>query len=192
MKIAIQLVLLAIAAVLAYLIYDGIQNKIEFQKEAESRREVVQARLLNVVEAQKEFKTEKGRYANSFNELIGFLKNDSLTIVKAIGSVPDTLTEAEAVKRGIVIRDTALVPALTIFPEGFAIDSLRFVPFSGGSEFKIKADVIEKNKVNVNVFETYTTLGEVYKGLNTKSENVDLEDRLQVGSLSEPITTGNW
>ncbi|MEQ8910598.1 MAG: hypothetical protein RIC95_15485 [Vicingaceae bacterium] len=192
MKIAIQLVLLAIAAVLSYLIYDGIQNKIEFQKEAESRREIVQERLLNVVEAQKEFKTEKGRYANSFNELIGFLESDSLTIVKAIGSVPDTMTEVEAVKQGIVIRDTALVPASTIFPEGFAFDSLRYVPFSGGSEFKIKADVIEKNKVNVNVFETYTTLGEVYKGLNTKSENVDLDDRLQVGSLTEPITSGNW
>lgn len=192
MKIVIQLVLLAIACVLGYLIYDGIQSKIEFKEEAQSRENVVHTRLENIAEAQKQFKAEKGRYAGSFSELLNFLNNDSLTIVKAIGNVPDTLTEAEAVAQGIVIRDTSLVPASTIFPEGFAIDSLPFVPFSKGATFEMKADIIEKNKVNVNVFEAYTTLEEVYTGLKTKSENVDLEDRVQIGSLTEPITTGNW
>jgi chromosome segregation ATPase len=178
--------------VLAYLIYDGIQSKIEFKKEAKSREEVVHKRLENIAEAQKEFKNEKGRFANNFNELLHFLNHDSLTIVKAIGNVPDTLTEVEAVERGIVIRDTLLVPASTIFPKELAIDSLPIVPFSKGSEFKMKADVIEKNKVNVNVFEAYTTFEEVYTGLKTKSENVDLDARIQIGSLTEPITTGNW
>ncbi len=192
MKIVIQLALVAVSAVLAYFIYDGIQNKIAFKEEAKSRQEVVHERLEYVVDAQKEFKNENGRYAGSFAELFNFLNNDSLTIVKAIGNVPDTLTEAEAVAQGIVIRDTLLVPARTIFEEDFAVDSLKIVPFSNGSEFKMKADVIEKNKVNVNVFEVYTTYGEIYKGLSTKSENVDLDARIQVGSLTEPITTGNW
>lgn len=192
MKIAIQLVLLAIAGVLAYYIYAGIQAKIEFRDKAQARREVVQERLLNVVTAQKEFKSEKGRYAANFNELLHFLKNDSLTIIKAIGNVPDSLTEAEAVERGIVIRDTSLVPASSIFAEGFAIDSLKIIPFSGGNMFDMKADQIEKNKVNVNVFEASAKLEDVYKGLNTKNENIDLTAVLKVGSLTEPITTGNW
>lgn len=192
MRIVIQLALVAISALLAYFIYDGIQSKIAFKEEAKSRQEVVHERLENVADAQKEFKNEKGRYAGSFAELLNFLNNDSLTIVKAIGNVPDTLTEAEAVAQGIVIRDTLLVPARTIFEDDFAVDSLRIVPFSNGSEFKMKADIIQKNKVNVNVFEAYTTYGEIYKGLKTKSENVDLDARIQIGSLTEPITTGNW
>ena len=192
MKIGIQLALFAIAIVLAYFIYDGIQNKIEFRDMAEQRREVVQERLKEVADAQKKFKQEKGRYAANFPELINFIQNDSLTIIKAIGNVPDSLTEVEAVELGIVIRDTSLVPATTVFPEGFQVDSLRYVPFSGGNEFKIQAGVIEKNKVSVNVFEVATTLEQVYNGLKTKNEAVKLTDILKVGSMSEPITTGNW
>ena len=192
MKIGIQAALFAIAIALAYFIYAGIQNKIDFRDMAQQRREVVQNRLLEVVDAQKKFKQEKGRYAANFPELINFVKNDSLTIIKAIGNVPDSLTEAEAVELGIVIRDTSLVPASTIFPSDFSVDSLRYVPFSGGDEFKIQAGVIEKNKVNVNVFEVSTTLEKVYNGLNTKNEAVKLTDIVKVGSMSEPITTGNW
>lgn len=192
MKIGIQLVLFIVAGVLAYFIYDGIQNKIEFRDMAQARRDVVQDRLLNVVKAQKQFKSEKGRYAGNFEELLHFIKNDSLTIIKAIGNVPDSLTEVQAVEQGIVIRDTSLVPATSIFEANINVDSLPFVPFSNGSRFKMKADIIEKNKVNVNVFEAYTTLEEVFTGLNTTNEAVKLEDQIKVGSLSEPITTGNW
>lgn len=192
MKIAIQLALGVVAIILAYFIYTGIQNKIIFQKKAEQRRLVVQERLLDVVKAQKEFKSERGRYAANFSELTSFLNNDSLTIIKAIGNVPDTLTEAEAVEMGIVVRDTSLVPARTIFPSDYPVDSLKIIPFSQGNEFKMKSGVIEKNKVNVNVFEASAKLEDVYNGLNTKNENVDLNDLLKVGSMTEPITTGNW
>lgn len=192
MKTVIQLVLLVAALVLAYFIYDGVKSKIEFKKEAQKRREVVQERLLKVAEAQKEFKKEKGRYAANYPELFHFLENDSLTIIKAIGTVPDTLTEKEAVEQGIVVRDTSMVPAYTVFPENFDIRSLEKVPYSKGATFKMKAGMIEKNKVNVSVFEAYTTLDKVYTGLDTKGEAVDLDDRIQVGSMTEPITSGNW
>src|SRR5699024_5920668 len=99
MKTAIQLILVVAALVLAYFIYDGIQSKIAFKKEAKDRRELVQERLMKIVEAQKKFKSEKGKYAANFDELYDFLTMDSLTIIKAIGTVPDTLTEAEAIEK---------------------------------------------------------------------------------------------
>lgn len=192
MKLGIQAALGIVSIILAYFIYDGINSKIIFQEQAEARREVVQARLLNIVTAQKQFKTEKGRYAANFEELHHFLSADSLTIIKAIGNVPDTLTEVEAVELGIVIRDTTLIPAYTVFPEGFAYDSLRYIPFSNNNSFAMKASVIEKNRVNVNVFEASAKFEDVYNGLDTKNENINLSELLKVGSLSEPITTGNW
>ncbi len=192
MKIGIQAALFVIAIILAYFIYDGVQNKIEFRDMAQKRSEIVQNRLKEVAVAQKKFKQEKGRYAANFPELINFVTNDSLTIIKAIGNVPDSLTEVKAVQLGIVIRDTSLVPATSIFSDGFAADSLKYVPFGDGNEFKIQAGVIEKNKVNVNVFEVSTTLEVAYNGLKTKNEAVKLTDEIKVGSMSEPITTGNW
>jgi hypothetical protein len=152
----------------------------------------VQERLLNITIAEKQFKQEKGRYAANFPELINFVQNDSLTFVKAIGNVPDSLTEVEAVEQGIVIRDTSLVPASSIFPANFNADSMKYVPFSDGDEFRMQAGVIEKNKVNVNVFEVSTTLEKVFTGLETMNENIKLTDEIKVGSMSEPITTGNW
>ena len=56
----------------------------------------------------------------------------------------------------------------------------------------MQADVIEKNKVNVNVFEASAKFADVYNGLKTRNEDVDLEEVLKVGSMTEPITTGNW
>ena len=141
MKIGIQAALFVIAIILAYFIYDGVQNKIDFRDMAQKRSEIVQNRLQEVAVAQKKFKQEKGRYAANFPELINFVKNDSLTIIKAIGNVPDSLTEVEAVILGIVIRDTSLVPATSIFVDGFAADSLKYVPFGDGNEFKIITQV---------------------------------------------------
>lgn len=69
---------------------------------------------------------------------------------------------------------------------------MKYVPFSGGDEFRMQAGVIEKNKVNVNVFEVSTTLEKVFTGLETKNENIKLTDEIKVGSMNEPITTGNW
>jgi len=193
MKIVIRVVLLLVAIVLAYFIYDGIQDKIEFQKLAEKRRSVVIDRLMEIREAQKGFKKSKGRYANNFPELIHFIENDSIPIVKAIGTVPDTLTLQQAIEQGIVSRDTTLVPAKEdIFGAGFNADSLQYVPFSGGQQFEMKADRIEKNKVEVSVFMASTPYEYVYKGLNTKNENIDLDEKMTVGSLTEPTLSGNW
>jgi predicted membrane protein len=192
MKIVLQIGLVIVALVLAYFIYDGVNQKIVFKEKAAQRREVVQNRLLKIVDAQKQFKQEKGRYAGNFAELEHFLKHDSLTIIKAIGNVPDTLTEQQAVEQGIVIRDTSKVPASTVFEEDVNVDSLKIVPFSGGKQFNMKSGVIEKNKVNVSVFEASTKLENVYRGLKTRNEAVDLDDELKVGSMTEPITSGNW
>lgn len=193
MKIAIRAVLLVVAVVLAYLIYDGIMDKIEFKKMAQVRKDAVIERLSHIREAQKAFKQVKGRYANNFPELIHFVEEDSIPIVKAIGTVPDTLTATEAIELGIISRDTTMVPAKTeIFRSNFTTDSIQYIPFSGGQKFEMKADMIEKNKVNVSVFMASAPYESFLKGLETKNENINLQDQLTVGSLTEPVISGNW
>lgn len=193
MKIAIRAVLVVVAIVLAYLIYAGIMDKIEFKKLAQIRKDAVIERLSEIREAQKAFKNVKGRYANNFPELIHFIENDSIPLVKAVGTVPDTLTAIQAIEMGIVSRDTTMVPAkASVFSNNFHTDSLQYIPFSGGEKFDMKADMIEKNKVKVSVFMASASYESFFKGLKTKNENVELNDVLQVGSLTEPVLSGNW
>jgi hypothetical protein len=192
MKIAIQAVLLIAAVVLAYFVYNSVNSRIEFEKKLEYRKGVVVENLIHLRTAQTEFKTEKKRYAKTFDELFGFIKYDSLTLIKAVGNVPDTLTEQQAVEMGIVVRDTTKIPAIERILTGMNIDSLKYIPFSEGQIFNINAGQIEKNKVSVTVFEISAKYGQFLKGLNTKNENIDLENDLKVGSMEEPTTSGNW
>ena len=38
----------------------------------------------------------------------------------------------------------------------------------------------------------FASYGVIYAGLDAKNEAVDLEDGLQVGSMDDPSTSGNW
>lgn len=187
-------VVLVIAIGTAYLNYRVIEDKLEFDKMAEARREVVIERLMNIREAQKAYKDEKGKYAKSFEELKNFVTYDSLTEIFAEGVVPDTIaTEYEAWKLGIITRDTIRKPVMDkIFPNGINMDSLAYIPFGDGAKFKIDAGMVERSGSTVPVFEVFGAYKYIYKGLNTSEYNIDLEDGLKVGSMQDPSTSGNW
>ena len=157
----------------------------------------MQERLTQISEAQIEFKKVRGGYANSFNDLIDFLENDSIILVKMEGEVPDSLIgkESLALEMGIIIRDTTKIPVREqLFKENFAsiVDSIAYIPFSGGKQFTIASGAVEKNKMNIAVFEVKAALTDIYKGLNTDNEGYDMTKFIAVGSMEEPKTNGNW
>lgn len=193
MKLVIQLLLGALAVVMAYLIYNSIDSRIKFEEEIAKRNEVVSEHLEYIKQAQIAFKDVKKKYAGSFEELTHFLQNDSLVFVKAIGEVPDSLlgNEAKALELGIIVRDTSLIAVKdTLFKPNFnkIVESLPYIPFTDGEKFSIKADQIEKSGLQVSVFEVVATNEQIYKGLDTKNEDVDLEDGYRLGSLDNPTT----
>ena len=197
MKLVIQLVLIVASAFMGYLIYDSIDSKIELEKEIKHRKAVVIARLEQVKEAQINYKKVRGEYAKSFDQLKGFLENDSLVVVKAIGVVPDSLLgqEAKALAMGIIVRDTSKIAVRNeLFKENFqkVVDSLAIIPFSGGSKFSINSGEVEKGKVKVKVFEVTAPYKEIFKGLKTDNEGIDMSHALILGSMTEPSINGNW
>jgi hypothetical protein len=193
MKLVIQGVLAIAAVVLAWMIYDTIDSKIEFQKIAEKRKHKVVERLKDIRTAQISYKSTKGTYAKNFNQLVDFIKNDSMSYIKAIGTVPDTLTEVKAVEMGIVIRDTFKIAVRdTLFPANYPVDSLAYIPFSNQEQFQMDAGQIEKNKLTVQVFEAFAEYNKIYYGLNLSNENIKAGEGLRVGSMNDPSTTGNW
>jgi ABC-type multidrug transport system fused ATPase/permease subunit len=193
----VKIVFVTLIAVTAYMNYDSIQSKIELEKEIKKRNKVVQERLENIRDAQIEYKKIKGEYAENFNKLLDFLKNDSIVLVYSEGEVPDSLIgqEARALELGIIIRDTTKVPVREeLFKENFdkVVKDMNIVPFSDGVEFEIASGEIEKGKVMVKVFEVKTPYKNVYNGLDLKNEGVDLDAYIAVGSMEEPTTNGNW
>jgi hypothetical protein len=188
-RMVLVAILGVIALVVAALDFKSIKDPIDFGKERDKRYAQVIQRLKDIRQAQLSFRQAKGVYANDFDELFNFLKNDSLLVIKAIGVVPDTLTEQEALDLGIITRDTIYEPtypnvytdaylADRVFP--FILDSIAYVPFTNGVKFKMEAGSINRGKVSVPTFQV------------TDAQPFDKNKVLQVGNVNEPTTSGNW
>lgn len=198
-RISLFAILILSALGLSYLDYKSIKDPIDFGKEKERRYALVVQRLKDIRAAQLAHKSVKGKYAPDFDALLNFVKNDSLPVIKAIGTVPDTLTEEQALKMGLVQRDTSLVSARdSIFSPfylneragSFQIDSLPYIPFGSGAKFKMQAGQIERNRVNVQVFEVIADKKDALNGLDPVLVRSEVD--LKVGSMTDPNTSGNW
>tara|TARA_B100000886_G_scaffold130283_1_gene87830 strand:- start:2407 stop:3024 length:618 start_codon:yes stop_codon:yes gene_type:complete len=198
----IQLLLWPVIIILAWLVYRSPISLKEFQEESNYRKSAVIQDLKDIRTAQIAFKDKYRVYANDFNSLLSFVKNDSLTVVKAVGETPDSLTEDQALKNGIISRDTIFVPVFqTIFNTDylanrdnrfpFDLDMLSKVPFSNET-FNIESGYIEKGKVIVQVFEVSTTFGTFLNGLEATNKGIDLNKFIKVGSMSDASINGNW
>ncbi len=203
MKTLFQIVLIIIIGVLTWLLYDGIMIPIRFEKEKAIRYAAVIHKLKDIRTAQIAYKDQNGKFTGSFDTLIDFLKNGKMKVVKSIGQIDEdllaTMTEAEAVKKKLIIRDTVLVPiADTLFKKGYCFDSLRYIPFTNGVQFKLGAGtILTGSKVKVRVFEASALNTDILHGLNQQLI-INLNDGakfpgLRVGSLEEPNNNaGNW
>jgi hypothetical protein len=196
MKAIIQIVLVLVIVVLGYLIFESIMEPVRFNQETARREAMIIQRLKDIRQVQVAHRSRYGRFNSDLDSLIRFVRRDSLSVIRAFGNVPDTLTEAEAVKRGIVQRDTVWINASDslLRTARYPIDSLPYIPFSGGRRFEMDAGSIERGYVRLPVFEAYALprhfMSDVdrWKVYYTR----DLETGLRVGSMFEASIDGNW
>ncbi len=207
MRTVIKVILLLVIIVLGYYLYQSIMEPIRFNREKDKRENAAIERLKDIRKAEVAYKAKYGRYTGSFDTLIHFVKYDSFPLVRAIGSIPDSLwgqiTEAEAIKRGIIIRDTSYVPVLdSLFGRDYPIDSIRYVPYCDTAQFHLGAGRIETaSKVKVDVFEAYVLNDVLLHGLpkqliinyNARREQIVGFKGPKVGSLTQATNNaGNW
>ncbi len=203
MKTIIQVILGVVIILLGYLLVDSIMKPINFNRVKKERYEATIERLKDIRKAQGAYKSRYGRYTGSFDTLIDFVRSDSFRVVKAIGVVPDTLTEKQALEEKIIIRDTTKISVFdSLFFAGYPLDSLRYVPYVAPAEFRMGAGIIEtESKVKVNVFEAAVHNNILLKGLdqqliinlNKEREDITGFPGLKVGSLEKATNNaGNW
>ena len=204
----ITLILIPINIILAFFVYDSITSEVEFNKQAKERIAENVQKLKDLRTLQIAYKKENDVFADNFNSLLDFLENDSTTIIKSVGETPDSLvngkqiTDAQALEMGLISRDTLYVSAKeSIFDENyiksrdnkypFDINTLSIIPFTE-QKYNIDANVIEKGKVNVQVFEISASFKHVFNGLDAENKKYDLNSLLKVGSMTEASLNGNW
>lgn len=198
MKSVFQILLGAIIIMLAYFMYKSIMEPIEFGREKDKRYGATIQRLKMVRTAQEAYFSVNANYTDSFDTLITFLKKGQFKVVRQMGYCDDSLAlESRGFK-----RDTIIINVCDSLFKNYPVDSLRFVPFSGGVEFELATDEIETgSRIMVKVFECKAHNNVILKGLN-RQEIINMNDLqhqlerypgLQVGSVLETTNNaGNW
>lgn len=118
---------------LCYACYISIYSDIAFDEEKAAREKLVIARLMQIRDAEEQYKMTYGYYCGTIDSLIDFVKNGK-TVDKVIkeGVLTDDqleagMTEQQAVKQGLIVRDTVWITAAEKLGISCA-DSLRYIP----------------------------------------------------------------
>lgn len=194
MKTAIQIVLAIVIVVLVYFVYESIMEPVRFRQEVQVREAEIIQRLKDIREVQRSHRSRYQRFTGDLDSLVTFFKQDSLALIRAIGHVPDTLTEAEAVRMGIVERDTIWIAARDSLLRNarYSIEELPYVPFGQGERFEMESGFIERGLVKLPVFEA-SVQPIIYMGdLDRWRVYYTREEGLRVGSMREAVLDGNW
>ncbi|MCI5056366.1 MAG: hypothetical protein MRY83_09675 [Flavobacteriales bacterium] len=201
LRIVVSLVLALGVAGITSLDYKSIKEPVEFENVKDKRFEQVVQYLKDIRAMQLAYKSANGVFTKNFDTLMSFVKYDSMPFVRMVGDRPDTLSEMDALKMGLISRDTILEP---VFPNLFTdkymsernprvpfnVDSLPYIPFSGGKMYDMDAGEIVKNNVPVKVFQVVAPNEALFKD-QKKRYYEDLKN-MQVGSMVDPTTSGNW
>ena len=123
----------------------SIYNDIAFDEEKAAREKLVIARLMQIRDAEEQYKMTFGEYCGTIDSIIDYVKNGK-TVDKIIkeGELTDDqleagMTEREAVAKGIIKRDTVWVTAAAKL--GIANpDSMKYVPIGRKADgsFEVK------------------------------------------------------
>ena len=207
MKVTLKILLAVAVVLLAYMCYRSIMGPIEFKDEKDRRENLIKARLIDIRKAQIEYKNIHKVHAANFDELSKFLKDEKLPFLIKEGVLTDEqlekgMTEKEAVKKGLIRRDTIWVTAVdTLFGKGYNVDDLCNVPGANVQFTMDTATLTSGSGYTVKVFQCGVQyddyLGDLDKqlvyNLKDKAEKMNKYPGLRVGSVEEiNNNAGNW
>ena len=221
-KIFTFIILPLVIVALVYAIYNSVQAPVQFHKDTKARENVGIQRLKDIRTLQDAFKGANGRFTASIDSLINFYYNDSIKIIRQIGSMDDSAAVAntEALKKknkkitneellaycekgmNLVLSIDMAIPVkdTLLKREGFNVEDLKTIPFSG-KPIIMAAVVKQVSGVDVPLFEACMPYDDILIGLdrqyiiNLKCEAEDMGryPGLKVGSVDAPNNNaGNW
>ncbi|MDH6535085.1 hypothetical protein D0T51_07200 [Parabacteroides sp. 52] len=210
MKVTLKILLTAAVILLVYMCYKSIMGPIEFNEERDLREKAIIARLIDIRKAQIEYKNVNKVHAGSFADLENFLNETKLPFIMKEGVLTDEqlekgMTEQEAVKKGLIVRDTIWVVAKdTLFEKGYDVNNMRYVPAVPGDKIEFSMDtatLVSTSGYEIKVFESGVKFADYMRGMDAqlrfnlieKAEKQSKYPGLRVGSLEEVNNNaGNW
>lgn len=216
-------ILLVIAVVfLAIFAARSIMRPEKFKNVYEARKTANVNNLLTIRSAQAIYKNVHKRYASTMDSLVDFVNNGMVEIEKNVGNFPDSMSEAEAFKLGLIHKEVVKVPALNkmleldknLTKESFK--NFQYIPFSDKKQYEVQVGSIASKTYEVPVYRIDVPLDDVlvnmdksitpenagllkrlwnkifYNNLADEKQYRDQYEDMYMGSLTEASTAGSW
>jgi hypothetical protein len=195
-RLIVRILLAVVIVVLGYLVFESIMGPVRFQRELDHRRKIVVDRMKDLRSVQLTYRSLNNDYAADLDTLLYFLKNVDIPVVNIIPDPTDT-TYTKTINDTIAfIRAADSLLRHAPYP----VDSLAYIPFSGGERFELDAGRIDRGGVMVSVFEAKAHYNKFLRGTNNQllrnlvasEEQIERYPGMRLGSMTEPSTDGNW
>lgn len=216
-------ILLVIAVVfLAIFAARSIMRPEKFKNVYEARKTANVNNLLTIRSAQAIYKNVHKKYASTMDSLVDFVNNGTVEIEKNVGNFPDSMSEAEAFKLGLIHKEVVKVPALSkmleldknLTKESFK--NFQYIPFSDKKQYEVQVGSIASKTYEVPVYRIDVPLEDVlvnmdksitpenagvlkrlwnkifYNNLADEKQYRDQYEDMYMGSLTEASTAGSW
>jgi hypothetical protein len=188
-SVAIGALCLLSSVFLAFRNYRSVAEVLEFRLAKEANDAKVVQGLKDIRSAQEKYRLVNGSFTGNLGVLQEFVRSGTYPMIRAVGQVPDTLTEKDALALGIIVRDTIRVSVLdSTFRTRKALEN-RVYPFDpgnfvnspvSGKPFLMRAGMINASGRNAPVV--------VVKDPSP----MVVGDTLMFGSMEKPTMAGNW
>ncbi|WP_241485201.1 hypothetical protein [Psychroserpens damuponensis] len=209
LKPVINIVLWALIIFLGYLTFNSVYGEIKFNKLKDERYKKVIVQLIDIRDAELAHKTVKGQFTSDYGKLVNFIETGKFTITQRRDT---TVVDEELTKRfggvtmtkSLVLIDTLGFVSVkdSLFGADSRYKTMMNLPEGigpAGSKINLDAGVLAESKIPVFVasVDKEVILFDQDKNLVAKEKEVMSVDgvrgsKLQVGSMQEADTKGNW
>lgn len=214
--------LIIVVVVLAIFAARSIMRPEKFRQVYELRKSANVTNLTTIRSAQTIYKNVYKKYASNMDSLVDFVQNGTVQIEKNVGHFPDTMSEAEAFKLGLIHKEVVEVPAIEkmleldnkLTRENFK--NFQYIPFSDKKEYTIQTGSIASKTYEIPVYKIDLPLDDILVNMdrsispensgalkklwnkiffNKLSEEQQYKTQygdMYMGSLTEASTAGSW
>ena len=223
-KVLQYCILPLVIVALVIVIVKGVQKPVKFDKEKDFRTKEAVQRLKDIRDLQVAYKSVNGKFSSTIDSLILFYNTGKMDVVLQVGSKDDSIavvnTERikkankkitqeelyELYKKGERVIATvktqfAVKDTLFVNRTNFVVDSIKYIPYSGGQLVEMESIVKKVSGVDVPLFEARMPYRALLKGMDNQLR-INLDDQrktmnqyegLMVGSINNPNNNaGNW
>ena len=201
LKLGIEIALAVVIVVLVYAVYHTVNVDITFGEEKAKRQAAAIEKLQDARELQFAYEAKYSKYADSWDELIRFAKQDSLEFTYTEGDMEDSAAVAEgrAFQKKVKMAAFEKLQSDSLLSPNFNLDEISKIPGTNET-FEIAASSITSGGAKIPTFQMGVLWDVLLHDLNRQlvvnakeySRKTSGYEGLRIGKIDEATTEGNW